>query len=82
VKTEENNPWENAPRPFAAARSWLFAGTGGGPKASASLCSPIEACEVNGVEPYCDLVTWCSALPLAAIADANEVLLPWRLDLP
>jgi hypothetical protein len=39
----------------------------------------IEACKVNGVEPYRYLVTLRSALRLATIDD--EALASWRLDL-
>jgi transposase len=76
----DSNPVENAIRPFVVGRrSWLFADTVGGARASANLYSLIETAKANGVEPYRYLVALFKKLPLAQTADDYEALLPWRL---
>ncbi len=53
----DNNPCENAIRPFVVGRrNWLFADTVGGANASANLYSLIETCKANGINPYHYLV--------------------------
>ena len=75
------DPCESAIRSSEARRSGLFADTVEGAKARANLNPLIEACKMNGVEPYRCLVTLCRALPLTTIADNYEGLVPWLLDL-
>jgi len=76
----DNNPCENAIRPFVVGRrNWLFADTVGGAHASANLYSLIETCKANAVDPYQYLVALFRALPRATTADDYEALLPWRL---
>ena len=49
----DNNPCENAIRPFVVGRrNWLFSDTVGGVNASANLYSLLQTCKVNGIEPY------------------------------
>lgn len=77
----DNNPCENAIRPFVVGRrNWLFADTVGGANASANLYSIIETCKANAVDPYRYLVALFRALPLAKTADEYEALLPWRIS--
>ena len=79
----DNNPCENAIRPFVVGRrNWLFADTVGGANASANLYSLIETCKANEINPYHYLVGLFRALPLAKTADDFEALLPWRLFTP
>lgn len=79
----DNNPCENAIRPFVVGRrNWLFADTVGGATASANLYSLIETCKANGIDPYSYLVALFRALPLARTADDYDALLPWRLVRP
>jgi transposase len=79
----DNNPCENAIRPFVVGRrNWLFADTVGGANASANLYSLIETCKANGIDPYGYLVALFRALPSARTADDFEVLLPWHLAAP
>ncbi len=79
----DNNPCENAIRPFVVGRrNWLFSDTVGGANASANLYSLLQTCKVNGVDPYRYLVALFKALPLAKTADDYEALLPWRIVLP
>ena len=76
----DNNPCENAIRPFVVGRrNWLFADTVGGAKASANLYSLIETCKANVIDPYGYLVRLFGALPAAQTADDFEALLPWHL---
>ncbi len=79
----DNNPCENAIRPFVVGRrNWLFADTVGGAHASANLYSLIETCKANAVDPYRYLVALFQALPLAKTAEDYEALLPWCIALP
>ena len=49
----DNNPVENAIRPFVIGRrNWLFSDTARGAKSSANLYSLIETAKANGLEPY------------------------------
>ena len=76
----DNNPCENAIRPFVVGRrAWLFADTTGGAKASANLYSLVETCKANGVDAYRYLTELFKALPYARSADDYEALLPWKL---
>lgn len=79
----DNNPCENAIRPFVVGRrNWLFADTVGGATASANLYSIVETCKANGIDPYQYLVALFRELPLARTADDYENLLPWKMGLP
>ena len=79
----DNNPCENAIRPFVVGRkAWLFSDTVGGANASANLYSLLQTCKVNGIDPYRYLVALFRTLPLAKTADDYEALLPWRIALP
>lgn len=76
----DNNPCENAIRPFAVGRrSWLFCDTVAGANASANLYSLLQTCQVNGIDGYRYLRELLIALPKASTADDYEALLPWRL---
>ncbi|NPT56864.1 transposase domain-containing protein [Paraburkholderia elongata] len=72
----DNDPCESAVRSSEAGRSGLFTDTVEGAKARANLNPLIEACKINGVEPYRCLVKLCRALPLTTIADNYEGLVP------
>ncbi|MFK4754905.1 IS66 family transposase, partial [Oceanobacter antarcticus] len=49
----DNNPVENAIRPFAIGRkNWLFSDSQRGAKASAMMYSLIETAKANDLEPY------------------------------
>jgi hypothetical protein len=49
----DNNPIENAIRPFAIERkNWLFSDSQKGAKASVMLYSMIETTKANNIEPY------------------------------
>ena len=79
----DNNPCENAIRPFVVGRrNWLFADTVGGANASANLYSLLQTCKVNGIDPHRYLAALFTALPLAKTVDDYEALLPWRIVLP
>jgi len=76
----DNNPCENAIRPFVIGRkAWLFSDTVGGAKASANLYSIVETCKANGVDAYRYLADLFGALPLANTVGDYETLLPWHL---
>ena len=79
----DNNPCENAIRPFVVGRrNWLFADTVGGANASANLYSLLQTCKANGIDPYQYLTVLFAALPLAKTADDYVALLPWCIQLP
>lgn len=79
----DNNPCDNAIRPFVVGRcNLLFANTVGGANASAKLYSLLQTCKVNKIDPYRYLVALFAALPLVKTADDYEALLPWRMVLP
>ena len=76
----DNNPAENAIRPFVVGRrNWLFSDTVAGANASANLYSLLQTCIVNGIDGYRYLRELLVALPTARTADDYEALLPWRL---
>lgn len=79
----DNNPCENAIRPFVVGRrNWLFSDTVGGANASANLYSLIETCKANRIDPYSYLISLFKKLPQAQTADDFEALLPWYLATP
>lgn len=78
----DNNPAENAIRPFVVGRkNWLFSATVLGAKSSASLYSLIETAKANHLEPYHYLRYVFSELPKATDAEEIEDLLPWNVRL-
>lgn len=78
----DNNPAENAIRPFVVGRkNWLFSATVSGAKSSANLYSLIETAKANGQQPYAYLRYLFSELPKASSVEDIEKLLPWRVTL-
>ena len=76
----DNNPVENAIRPFAIGRkNWLFSASVKGAKASANLYSLIETAKANDLEPYAYLKRIFTELPNAQSYDDVEKLLPNRV---
>jgi transposase len=75
-----NNACENSIRPFVQGRrSWLFADTVDGAKASANLYSLVETAKANGVDPYRYLTWLFERLPLAKSAEDYDALMPWKV---
>ncbi len=73
----DNNPVENAIRPFAIGRkNWLFSDSQRGAKASAMMYSLIEAAKANDLEPYAYLRRVFALLPLCETVEDIEKLLP------
>ena len=60
-------------------RSWLFADTVVGARASARLYSLVQCAKVNGLEPYAYLRRVFTELPRAQSLGDVEALLPTRL---
>lgn len=78
----DNNPVENAIRPFAIGRkNWMFSNSQAGAKASAMLYSMIETAKANGLEPYTYLRTVFTRLPTCQTIEDFEQLLPWNMIL-
>lgn len=79
--TPDNNPTENAIRPFVIGRkNWMFADTPAGAAASASLYSLIETAKANGHEPYRYLCHLFETMPRIDDDSDLSALLPYRLD--
>lgn len=77
----DNNPAENAIRPFVIGRkNWLFSATVQGATSSANLYSLIETAKANQLEPYSYLRRVFKTLPLASTVDDIEALLPWNMN--
>ncbi|WP_129142184.1 IS66 family transposase [Modicisalibacter coralii] len=75
----DNNPAENAIRPFVVGRkNWLFSHTPSGAQASAAIYSLIETAKVNGLSPYEYLQFVFETLPTLGDEDDPDVLLPWQ----
>jgi transposase len=75
----DNNPVENAIRPFAIGRkNWMFSNSQEGAKASAMLYSIIETAKANGLEPYAYLKLLFTKLPSCETVEDVEKLLPWN----
>ncbi len=73
----DNNPVENAIRPFAIGRkNWMFSTSVDGVKASANLYSLIETAKANGLEPYAYLKRVFTELPSVVDYDDVDLLLP------
>lgn len=78
----DNNPVENAIRPFAIGRkNWMFSNSQAGAKTSAMLYSMIETAKANGLEPYAYLRTVFTKLPACQTVENFEQLLPWNVVL-
>lgn len=78
----DNNPVENAIRPFAIGRkNWMFSSSQQGAKASAMLYSLIETAKANDVEPYAYLRTLFTRLPSCETVKDFERLLPGNVQL-
>ena len=76
----DNNPCENAIRPFVIGRkNWLFSDSQAGAHASALIYSLIETAKANGQEPSLWLAEVLSELPYAQTADDYDRLLPWNI---
>lgn len=77
----DNNPAENAIRPFVIGRkNWLFSATVRGAKSSANLYGLIETAKANGLEPYAYLRHVFKELPKAKSVDDVEALFPWNVN--
>ena len=75
----DNNPAENAIRPFVIGRkNWLFSSSQRGARASASLYSLIEIAKANGKEPYHYLSWMFEKLP-GADSGNMAALMPWNM---
>lgn len=75
----DNNPVENAIRPFAIGRkNWLFSNSVKGAKASAMLYSLIETVKANSLEPQAYLTDLFRDLPNCETLEQFEQLLPWN----
>jgi len=80
---ESANPAENKIRPFVVGtRSWLFADSVGGPKASENLYSLVQTCVANRIDAYRYPVDLFTSLPCANTADSYEALLRRNLGKP
>ena len=74
----DNNPAENAIRPFVIGRkNWLFSASQKGAMSSANLYSLIETAKANGLEPSAYLRKVFTDLPNAKTLEEVEALLPW-----
>jgi len=77
----DNNLVENAIRPFVVGRkNWLFAGSPGGARASATFFTLIETAKANGMDPYAYLRYIFENLPLATSEQDLHDLLPHHID--
>lgn len=77
----DNNPAENAIRPFAVGRkNWLFAGSPAGARASANLYSLVETAKANDLEPYRYLRFLFERLPYAKTPEDYRKLTPLHID--
>jgi transposase len=75
----DTNPVERAIRPVALGRkNHLFAGSDGGGARWAVLCSLIETCKLNGVEPYAYLQDVLTRMVGGHPINRLGELLPWR----
>jgi transposase len=76
----DNNPAENAIRPFAVGRrNWLFCDSQAGAHASANLYSLVETAKANDLNPHKYLEHLFTELPNAQSIEDVEALLPWHL---
>ena len=78
----DNNPVENAIRPFAIGRkNWMFSDSQSGAKASAMYYSIIETAKACGLEPFMYLRALFTQLPSCKTVEDYELLLPWNIKL-
>lgn len=78
----DNNPAENAIRPFVIGRkNWLFSASVQGATSSANLYGLIKTAKANEKEPYQYLRYIFAALPKATTVEQVEALLPWNVNL-
>lgn len=76
----DNNPIENAIRPFTVGRrNWLFSGSPRGAHASAFMYSLIETAKANGWEPRAYLNALFERYPTAKTEEERRQLLPMFL---
>ena len=76
----DTNPVENSIRPFCLGRrSWLFADSVAGARASARLYSLVQCAKANGLEPYAYLRRVFTDLPRVQSLGDIEALLPTRI---
>ena len=74
----DTNPVDRAIRPVALGRkNHLFAGSDGGGTRWAVLCSLIETCKLNGVEPYNYLRDVLTRMVDGYSVNRLDELLPW-----
>jgi transposase len=74
----DTNPVERAIRPVALGRkNHLFAGSDGGGNRWAIVCSLIETCKLNGVEPYAYLNDVLTRMVEGHPVNRLDELLPW-----
>lgn len=74
----DTNPVERAIRPVALGRkNHLFAGSDGGGHRWAVLCSLVETCKLNGVEPYTYLRDVLMRMVDGHSVNRLDELLPW-----
>ena len=74
----DTNPVERAIRPVALGRkNHLFAGSDGGGTRWATVCSLIETCKLNGVEPYAYLKDVLEKMVDGYPANRLAELMPW-----
>lgn len=75
----DTNPVERAIRPVALGRkNHLFAGSDGGGERWAIICSLIETCKLNGVEPYAYLRDVLQRMVDGHPVNRLDELLPWN----
>jgi transposase len=74
----DTNPVERAIRPVALGRkNHLFAGSDGGGRRWATVCSLIETAKMNGVEPYAYLKDVLQRMVDGHTVNRLDELLPW-----
>lgn len=75
----DTNPVERAIRPVSLGRkNHLFAGSDGGGDRWAVLCSLIETCKLNSVEPYAYLADVLQRMRDGHTVNRLDELLPWN----
>lgn len=75
----DTNPVERAIRPVSLGRkNHLFAGSDGGGDRWAILCSLIETCKLNDVEPYAYLADVLERMRDGHSVNRLDEFLPWN----